>query len=338
MSIDFFIADPNNDVAVMTDCQYGGRTTYNVMYLSDEDVTIINNTQIKCITNLNSITHFQLFGCILLQPCHLKQLAMACPNLQRLSLQDCYHCLESLQGLQAIASHCHKLEGLGLSGIHVSNVEDHILLWVILSNMKLTLLGVEFCILRPKAANKKRLIELFKKCWDITGMSIIYRCHCNQNFFNRGQGVLILSHFPSLNYFYLQIDLKLPTIVQDIMNNCKEIRTVHFIQKDEALSLRATHIQNLRVLNIYSPHTNVPDKFMTSVSAHGGLVHVDMMVKSLTVEGIKSLVRNSPKLVTLDLLQKSALGVNVESFNAALKILFQKRKLFTRGLYKFSDN
>jgi len=39
--------------------------------------------------------------------------------------------------------------------------------------------------------------------------------------------------------------------------------------------------------------------FMTSVSAHGGLVHVVMVVDFMTGEGIKSLVRNSSSLITL---------------------------------------
>ena len=335
---DIGIQGLNNDVAVMTDSHHGVRKTCMVKYLSDDNNVIMNNTQINHITNLSSITHCQLSHCTLLQPFHLKQLAMACPNLQRLGLQDCYHCLESLQGLLAIASHCHKLEGLGLPGIHVSNVEDHILMWEILSNMKLTLLNVEFCILRPKAANKKRLIELFKKCWGITGMSIAYGCRCPQSFSNKDQGILMLSHFPLLYYCCVEIDLKLPTIVQDMINNCKELRNFHFRLFNEPLSLRASHNQHLQLLHFSSIHTNVPDEFMTSVSAHGGLVHVVMRVKSLTAKGITSLVRNSPNLILLNLLQQSALGVNVENFDVELKTLFQKRRLFIGGYYRYSNN
>ena len=40
---------------------------------------------------------------------------------------------------------------------------------------------------------------------------------------------------------------------------------------------------------------------MTSVSAHGGLVHVTLRVRSLTVKGLSLLMRNSPKLTTLGL-------------------------------------
>ena len=65
------------------------------------------------------------------------------------------------------------------------------------------------------------------------------------------------------------------------------------------LSLSSTHNHNLQQLYIDSINTDVPDDFMTSVSAHGGLVHVVMFARSLTVEGVTSLVRNSPKLITL---------------------------------------
>ena len=267
----------------------------------------------------------------------MEQLAIACPNLYALCLQKCFHCLESLQGLQAIASHCRNLQILDLLGVHVSKVEDHIIMWEILSNMKLTELKVESCLLKPKCASKKMLIGLYKKCWSITKMNVFYACHCHQSFFNRGQGALMLSYFPSLNCCQAELTSSLPTIVQDFTNNCKELRVIHVRQYEQPLSLCATYNQNLEQLYIYSPQTDVSDDFITSVSAHGGLVRVFMKVKSLTVEGITSLVRNSPKLTALFLLQVSAIDVSVEDFNTILKKLFQKRKLFTKGFFKYTN-
>ena len=55
---------------------------------------------------------------------------------------------------------------------------------------------------------------------------------------------------------------------------------------------------------------------MTSVSNHGGLVHVVMNVKTLKVNGITSLVRNSLQLMGMDV---------------SLKNKFWNRKLFTAG-------
>jgi len=42
------------------------------------------------------------------------------------------------------------------------------------------------------------------------------------------------------------------------------------------MSLSLAHNYNLQQLYMYLPHTDIPDNFMTSVSAHGGLTHVIM--------------------------------------------------------------
>ena len=81
---------------------------------------------------------------------HLEQLAVACPNHQRLNLKDVDNCLESLHGLRAIVTACKNLQGLNLTGISVSQVESYLLLWELLSSAKnLTHLAVELCTLIP---------------------------------------------------------------------------------------------------------------------------------------------------------------------------------------------
>ena len=144
----------------------------------------------------------------------------------------------------------------------------------------------------------------------------------------------MLSYFLSLNYCYLYLfDESSPTIVQDVISNCTELKVLYCIRLH--LSLNLAHNHNLQQLYIDSPDhgsyiTDVPDHFMTSVSAHGGLVHVVMRVHSLTFKGISSLVRNSPKLITLHLCVE-AKHLNVENFNSSLKKMFWNRKLFTAG-------
>jgi len=59
--------------------------------------------------NRSGVTHVDLHWSVLLRSDHLEQLAIACTNIQELDLKNCFHCLERLQGLQAIASHCHNL-------------------------------------------------------------------------------------------------------------------------------------------------------------------------------------------------------------------------------------
>ena len=320
---DFGILGLSNDVAVMTDCQIGGKTKCMVRY-QNNNVTVNNYLY---FTNLSCVAYFDLTRCFSLHSGHLEQIAIVCPNLQRLNLQNCSHCLKKLQGLRAIASHCHYLQGLNLLGIHVSNVENHILLWeILISDMKLTHVGVEFSVLNSKAI---RLICLYQNCWTIKGIQ------CGDNWYENFtkedafEIPMLLSCFPSLYYCYLSYCELPPSTVQDVINNCKELRCASFSHLDLFL-LNVTHIRNLQQLHICSPHTDVPDDFMTSVSSHGGLVHVVLSVRSLTIEGIKSLVKNSPNLMTLYLYAIS----HLENCHATLKKEFWNKRLFTVGYCK----
>jgi len=69
---------------------------------------------------------------------------------------------------------------------------------------------------------------------------------------------------------------------------------------------------------------------MTSVSAHGGLVHVVMKVQTLKVDSITSLVRNSPQLIILHL-SADLCTVGYVGMDVSLKKKFSNRKLFTAG-------
>ena len=98
------------------------------------------------------------------------------------------------------------------------------------------------------------------------------------------------------------------------------------------MSLRLPHIDDLQQICIQEFIIDVPDDLMTSVLAHGGLAHVAMEVRSLTADGIRPLVSNSPNLTTLYLF---TLRTNWEKkmnyFNHILKRQFQNRELFTSG-------
>jgi len=102
----------NNDVAVMTNGQCGGRTMYMVRYQSNDNiVNKLNSLSITRCDSLSCVTHFDPTNCYSLQSDHLKQLAIVCPNIHTLNLQSCSDCLGNLQGLQA---HCHNLQALKL--------------------------------------------------------------------------------------------------------------------------------------------------------------------------------------------------------------------------------
>jgi len=125
----------------------------------------------KTIDSLNCVTEFDFpyyndCASSLLSG-HLEQLAVACPNLQRLSLRGNSHCLMSLKGLRMIAHNCHDLLGLNLNLISIVAVEDQLQLWEILSDMKLTHLLMDACLFQPiihDNSYKELLYSLFQKC------------------------------------------------------------------------------------------------------------------------------------------------------------------------------
>ena len=152
---------------------------------------------------------------------------------------------------------------------------------------------------------------------DICGIGIT---HCT---------IEMLSYFPSMNYYHVSSFERLPTIVQDVISNCKELRCALF--RVDLLSLDVTHNHNLQQLYIGSPQTDVTNDFMTSVSTHGGLVHVVLHVRSFQVEGITSMVRNSPNMITLCCYSSIRLRATVRRCKAKLKKIFRNRALFTAG-------
>ena len=116
---------------------------------------IIQSTYLNSdIDDLVFITHFNASSCHLYSQ-HLEELAMACPNLLELNLEDNAHCLQSLQGLRVIASGCKKLQGLNLLFVSVKDVENCVQLWETLVEMKLIYLGIEFCVLLPYEVDKQ---------------------------------------------------------------------------------------------------------------------------------------------------------------------------------------
>jgi len=68
-----------DDLAVMTDCQYDGRTMCMVKNLHFIDYTTkkLSSLHIAKCCNFHRVTHFNLSGCFSLHSNHLKQLAIA---------------------------------------------------------------------------------------------------------------------------------------------------------------------------------------------------------------------------------------------------------------------
>ena len=147
---DFGVLGLDNNIAVVTDCRDGERIKRCVQHQICNNI-VGQSSYIHLVSFSScSMTHVDLSHCYALHSGDLEQLASTCHNLQRLNLRGCGNCLQSLRGLQAIACTCHKLQGLNLLGIGASKVKDLVLLWEILSVMKLNHLATKFCLLGSK--------------------------------------------------------------------------------------------------------------------------------------------------------------------------------------------
>ena len=146
--------------------------------------------------------------------------------------------------------------------------------------MKLQKRNVDWFFLRSVG-----LLEEYNGIFHLGNSFFCYQCFTNED-------ALILRHLSS--------SCGLPNVAQDVIDNCKELKC--FTIKDFTLramrGLYITHIYNLQQYCVHSPCTNVHIDFMTSVSAHGGLVHVVMCVKSLTGKGVTPLVLKTLHLCT----------------------------------------
>ena len=85
------------DLLLLTDCTYDNQVLYKASLRPFRSVQLNRK-----FTNLELLTEFNASYNDVLSN-HLEQLAIACPNLQRLNLEQNGRCLKSLQGLRSIA-------------------------------------------------------------------------------------------------------------------------------------------------------------------------------------------------------------------------------------------
>ena len=248
------------------------------------------------------ITEFDFSSSNLFRSNNLEQLAVLCPNLQRLNLRGHSNCLRSLQGLPVIASYCHNLQGLNLERVQVTEVENHIQLWEILSNMKLTHLAIELCIIMPFENDdlyEQNLIRLYQKCSHLQALQLNrdrFVCVCPKCEDYDDKHSLLLSHFPSLTLCLLEnMPFQSTTTMHNTVTSCKELK---YLKYSEHAIYLVPFLGKLQQLLINCPSCDIPDKFMHMASVHGELVHVLLYVKSVTHEGITTLIMNSTKLLT----------------------------------------
>ena len=113
-----------------------GSGSLSVMNIFNNNNNIVLS---KAIDSLTFVTEFNFAYSDSVKPVagRLEQLALACPRLKRLNLENNFDCLTNLKGLRMIACHCCNLCGVSFKYIPVSLVENHLQFWEILSSTEL---------------------------------------------------------------------------------------------------------------------------------------------------------------------------------------------------------
>ena len=261
----------------------------------------------------------------------LQEVAVVCPNLQRLNLKGNIACLAYLEGLNAIVHACQNLEGLNLQSISLCSSLD---LWKLLSSIKrLTHLAIDLCMLKPIDSDHKGcLIDMLKRCHSLKALEL----HCgsckNKDF--------IFSHFPSLTYCRMS-DFVYSGFKYAI-TNCHKLKYLYeehaFEEFENLLPLSSVcHLQQLYIDSLNATYFNVTDELTHALSAHGGLECVVLHVYTITFSSIITLIKNSPNLVLLHLSSKQSLfdeKCQKLDYTEKIKGMFSYHKLFAIGSFK----
>ena len=274
---------------------------------------------------------------------HLLLLADLCPNLQRLNLKDNTNCLESLQGLCAIGYMCQNLKGLNLAGISVLKVESYVCLWEILSStMKLTHLAIDICMVKPfdsgDDVNKQKLINMFKVCHSLQALEIHGKSKKLCSRCNNSTDLLFLQ-FPSLKQCRIS---SLPYSGREcVLSKHHQLRYLYAEHLDRnTLEVLLSNLYHLQQLYINLSCFDLTDELAEVLSANGGLECVVLYINSITINGIRSLINNSPNLTLLHISISAPLfsaedhllyGDHIVTYK--VRKLFSCHKLFTIGSF-----
>jgi len=94
------------DLLVLTDCICEGKAFCKAKITFPHEMTFRDTMINNNISNINFVTEFDCGNFWSLHSGHLEQLAIACPNLERLNLASNFGCLSSLRGLKTIVLIC----------------------------------------------------------------------------------------------------------------------------------------------------------------------------------------------------------------------------------------
>ena len=96
----------------------------------------------------------------------------------------------------------------------------------------------------------------------------------------------------------------------------------------------------LQQLCIESMFTDIPDSFMDMISSHGGLEHMILSVRSITIRGIYTVINNSSNLMSFCafinqlLCNDNGRKVQSKDFKAKVNKEFGHHRLFTVGTFR----
>ena len=170
-------------------------------------------------------------------------------------------------------------------------MENCVQLWEILVDLHLTYLDIELCFLQcfeGDDQSKQSIINrLHQKCIKMEALEAYRDKDCNKCVEN--EQLLILSNFPLL--------IHCVTENIDVINIYEKLIYLWYMGIGSQIS--PTVNCNLQELCIQSDKLALSDSFMSTLSAHGGLVHVILSVHFVTQNGIASLIENSLNLQNL---------------------------------------
>jgi len=252
----FKLKDFDENLLLLTNCTHDGKMLHKMFAISTEKYfgyeqdVITGNDQLNTIVHsLNCITHFDASNFNSLLSGHLEQISLLCPYLQQLSLENNPYCLKSLAGLRSIAEHSPSLQGLNLSGIHIDNIEDYLELWKVLSELKLTHLAAELCIMHAFGENedfKSNLIWLFQKCLSLKVLECNL-CTCETSklwidCFRHYSEYLLFGHFSSLVHCGLY-GFK-ASFLMKLLSKCEALTHVKYVYCDDIPHSLNTPVHN----------------------------------------------------------------------------------------------
>ena len=302
------------------------------------------------ISNFDSVSNIDFYG-VDIRPNHLEQLAVACPNLKRLSLMNAENCLQSLQGLRAIIDTCQNLQGLNLVGIPMISVESYLLLWKSLSSIKkLTHLAIDLCLLiqgkNCDVFDKQKFIHMLKSCSNLKALEIIRSWLCLSCEGIRNIEDLLFSHFPSLVYVRL-VHVQCTTALQYTITNCHRLKYLSYrTNRHSEVNITLTSSSSCQLHQLCLESSRQVDLSAPSVgmlSAHGKLEQVVLFVRSIATDAITTLIKNSPNLILLyvvttePLCDEKGISLHREHYVDTVSKEFSYHKLVTTGNFIVED-